>query len=232
MIKGILFDKDGTLIEFEKTWHGILKIVFERLKELGYASDLGAFKKHAGYRAEGFEKESAIQYLATTEIATIWSQLSNKEESIAFLEIMEVFEQVTLDDHVDVELLTGTVETLKYLSEKVYLLGIATSDTLSSCLKSLEKVSILNYFDFIGADDGIMTPKPHIEIGEVFCGQFGLKPEEVLVVGDSITDYEFSRSFGGHFVGIRSTHSKLESSVPADVKLCDHISEIIEIFKL
>lgn len=232
MIKGILFDKDGTLIEFEKTWHSILKIIFEQLNEKGYASDLDLFKKHAGYKKHGFEKESAIQYLSTTEIVTVWSRLSSKDESVAFLEILKVFEEVTSDDRIDVALLTGTVEGLKYLSERAYHLGIATADTRISCLNSLNKVRILKYFDFIGADDGVITPKPHIEMGKMFCEQFKLRPEEVLVVGDSVTDYEFAKAFGAHFIGIRSMHSKLELCVPAEVKLCDRIVEIIDLYHL
>ena len=110
MIKGILFDKDGTLIEFEKTWHAILKTIFEQLNDMGYTSDLDLFKKHAGYIKKGFEKESAIQYLSTTEIVTAWSRLSNKDESTAFSEILKVFEEVTADDRIDVELLTGLLK--------------------------------------------------------------------------------------------------------------------------
>ncbi|GAU79204.1 HAD family hydrolase [Fusibacter sp. 3D3] len=232
MIKGILFDKDGTLIEFESTWHSILNAVFKVLDEMGYPADMGLFKKHAGYRDDGFEKESAIQYLSTTEIVKEWARLSSKREEVAVKEIIEVFEQVTSDDNIDVTLLTGTVDALNYLTEKKYCLGIATADTMASCRKSLQKVDILGYFDFIGADDGVICPKPHAEMGELFCKRFNLTPDEVLVVGDSIADYEFAKAFGGHFIGIRSTYSNLESSVPDEVKRCDHIAEIIDVYQL
>ncbi len=232
MIKGIIFDKDGTLIEFDKTWHTILSEVFKKLSEKGYDSEIQIFKRYSMYMEGGFGLNSPVRYMATSDIVRAWAGLSSIPFERAVHEIMEAFESAAVGENTDIKLLNGTRETLAYLNQKGYKLGVATADTIQSCTFSLMKAEIIEFFDYIGADDGRSLPKPHVDMAEQFCEKVGLIPEEVLVIGDSPTDYEFAQSIGAQFAGVFSEYSNLYAVVEKDTILKSNITEIVAALNL
>lgn len=74
LIKGILFDKDGTLLEFDKTWSPIALEVIERIKarygldsfyqeKLGKAIDLfNSYIDSKGSLSSGTNKNVAMDF--------------------------------------------------------------------------------------------------------------------------------------------------------------------------
>jgi len=236
MIKGVLFDKDGTLIEFEKTWHSIMTIIFNNLSaECGFSQEqIHLLKEVSGYTPYGFKPESLIQYLPTSQIIEVWLQsLQIKEHDIIRLRRLftNIFEKSTTDEKVDVSLLPTTKETLSYLSEKSYKLGIATADTKESMEYSLKKADIYHYFDYFGSDDGQLKGKPDPHMALEFCKRNGFKPEELLVVGDSISDKEFAFKSGAQFLGIVNDYGAFSSDNRAEktFRLVRRLEEIIKV---
>lgn len=218
MIKGILFDKDGTLIEFENMWHQIMTLVFQQLELKGISHKLiQLYKEHAGYLEDGFEKESAIQYKSTRTIIQEWLAFENHENKedqqrgISYETIMMAFETAAIDLRVNTQLLEGVQPALDYLVQRGYTLGIATADTYTSTLHSLKNTGILEHFSFIGSDDGIMRPKPDTDMAQRFCQNAKITYDELLIIGDSINDFRFAQNAGAAFAGISSPHSKLNS---------------------
>lgn len=218
MIKGILFDKDGTLIEFESMWHQIMTLVFQQLESNGSSTKLiRRYKEHAGYLEDGFEKESAIQYKSTRTIIQEWLAFEdyesdpNKQRKKSYETIMMAFETAAIDLRVTIYPLKGVHPALNYLVEKGYTLGIATADTYASTLHSLKNAELLEYFSFIGSDDGVMRPKPDIDMAQRFCKNAEITSDELLIIGDSINDFRFAQNAGAAFAGISGPHSKLST---------------------
>ena len=92
-------------------------------------------------------------------------------------------------------------ETLDYLRRKDYRLGVATVDTLTATVAGLEKTGILEYFDYLGTGDD-SRPKPDTSLADRFCSQYGILPNELLIVGDGENDMLFAQNVGAHFIGI------------------------------
>lgn len=86
---------------------------------------------------------------------------------------------------------------MEKLRAKNIKIGLATADTEVSARNCLEAIGIEKYFDYIGVDDGKRKPKPDKEMFQEFAELFGLKPEEIAVVGDTYNDMVFAKENGG-----------------------------------
>ncbi len=233
MIKGILFDKDGTLIEFKSVWHEIIGNIFTALSDRFQVSEemIDRLKMVSGYQEEDFLKESIIQYCATSEIVEIWYKVITEEdwkpEGITKEALMELFDEKALDEAIKIEALDGVLDVLDYLKKNHYVLGVATADTYSSTVFSLRKADLLSYFDFIGCNDGIHHPKPQKDMAVRFCEKYHLNPQEVLIVGDSISDMQFAENAGAHFLGLKTEYNDYEKFMERNKEVADHLSDIL-----
>lgn len=231
MIKGVLFDKDGTLIEFEQTWIQIFEsFLYELILQGVQDKDIQAVKELAGYNEGAFVKESNMQYLSTCDIIKLWNEPLEKyfkdEE-----EILKLFNLSCIDDKVNVILLDGVKEVLKYLKDKNYYMGIATADSNISTTHSLRKAGIYEFFDYIGSDDGCNLPKPDPQMARKFALENSLASNEILIVGDSVSDMKFAKNSNSQFCGIRSNNNKYEEFIDAGYETVTNIYDIIELIE-
>ena len=100
----------------------------------------------------------------------------------------------------EIQLFPGVRETLETLAARGIPMAIASSRGQHS-LTML--VKMLGIDRFIPADRcfGLQTvarPKPAPDLVYVILGKLGVKPEETLVVGDTVYDIEMGRNAGCH----------------------------------
>jgi phosphoglycolate phosphatase-like HAD superfamily hydrolase len=235
MIKGILFDKDGTLLEFLELWHGIIRNVLKALKDRYFLSKetIDELKRISGFQKHKFDKESMIQYLATTQIADLWCEVINRDsDKITYKALMELFEEKAGEENLVITALEGVKELLNYLKEKGYTLGVATADTKESTHNGLRKSGLIDYFDYIGCNEEDATPKPSPDMAIQFCQIFKLKSEEVLIVGDSVTDMEFADNAKVQFIGIKTEYNDYGEFIKRKKPVVDNIYDIINVMQL
>ncbi|HWT73459.1 MAG TPA: HAD family hydrolase [Mobilitalea sp.] len=234
MIKGILFDKDGTLIEFISVWHDIIRSILEVLEREYFFSRqiIDKIKEVSGIRDKDFAKESIIQYYATSQIIDLWFViLANADidghRIITYKELMALFEEKTQDENLKINAVEGTKELLAYLKNKNYIIGIATADTYRSTIFSLKKADILNFFDYIGCNEEGVNPKPANDMAVRFCLKYQLIPEEILIVGDSVTDMLFAENSGTNFIGIKTPYNHYEKFHEHHMPTVDKLRDIV-----
>lgn len=235
-IKAILFDKDGTLIEFEKTWHKVFQNIFRKLQQ-GWQvprEKILRLQRLSGFTPRGFEKESLIQYAPVEEILNRWMEVLQQREGetaqqkITKEELSKLMEEMSKGPEATVVPLENTLPRVKALYHKGYLLGVATADGLASTLDNLEALGIRSCFSFIGSDDGYFKGKPDPHMGREFCKKFRLDPKEVLYVGDSLTDMLFAENAGFHFIGIKGEHNQYQRFLEKNYPVVKNIGEINE----
>ncbi|MGB8454002.1 MAG: HAD family hydrolase [Anaerocolumna sp.] len=235
MIKGILFDKDGTLLEFFTLWHGIIGKVLSEL-EIHYAiqkETIEELKQASGFRKNKFEKESRIQYLATSQIADMWYEIINKvPNQITYHELKNLFEVKALSDNLEIKALEGVRELLAYLKVNGYTLGVATADTKLSTCNGLNKAGIIDYFDYIGCNEEGINPKPSPDMAFQFCHKMNLKTDELLIIGDSVTDMEFADNAKAQFIGIKTDYNDYQEFTKHNKSAVDKIQDIVQIMAL
>ena len=237
MIRAILFDKDGTLIEFERTWHAIMTLIFQRMEEDHEMrpEEVARLKRLSGYMPEGFETESMIQCLPTSEIIETWANEVTADEARkpAYRGYFHrLFDDASVDDRVEVIPLPEVEPTLAYLHNAGYRLGIATADTEKSLRHSLKRANLERYFCFFGSDNGLYRPKPDPQMANAFMNEARVAPDELLIVGDSDADRRFAANAKAKFVGILHPYGVFAKEETGGSPLIRRMGELIDVMAL
>ncbi len=221
--RGILFDKDGTLLDFNRTWLPVY--LFAAREFSGGDDDLaGSLLSSHGFVPEQnrFIGGSLLAAGNNRQIAESWARdldQVDRVESIA-LRLNEIFRELGATEATAVDELAAT---LKVLKQSGHRLGVATADSYQGILNTLRSFDVLHEFDFLAGYDSGHGVKPEAGMVLAFCEQMEFAVEAVVVVGDNRHDIEMGRNAGaGLCVGVltgTSTRAELESI--ADVVLDD-----------
>jgi phosphoglycolate phosphatase len=222
-IEGILFDKDGTLLDFQATW---VPVIHEAAlaaagQEAARAELLLAV---GGYDAEtGLVRSGSLLAAGnTTEIAAAWAArlpATDTGELVALLD--RIFQQ---GGAVSARPVAELAPLLARLKARGLALGVATSDSRRGAEASLAPFGILELLDFIAGYDSGHGAKPGPGMVEGFCAATGLAAGSVAVVGDNLHDLEMGRRAGtGLVVGVLTGTSDRGELAP----FADHVLDSI-----
>lgn len=198
-VKGIIFDKDGTLFDFNATWVAWAESFLLKLagndrararqigSEIGFDLDQRRFDPHSIVIAgTPHEVERALRpHVEGSGNGADVLDLLNTEASQA-----PQIEAVPLDP-----LLTEL--TLRGLT-----LGVATNDAIDPAMAHLSEAGVIKHFSFIAGYDSGHGAKPGPGQLYAFCEQTGLGAHEVVMVGDSLHDLHAGQAAGMRTVGV------------------------------
>lgn len=214
MIEALIFDKDGTLFDFRKSWGAWTQAL---LAELGDAD--GLLAQVLGYDGarNDFAPDSPVIAMTTPEIADI---LLPYLPGMALDALLERMNQLAADAQmVPAVDLPGVLGALRARGLK---LGLATNDTEIPARRHLQGAGVLELFDFVvGCDSGYGgKPAPGQLLG--FVQHCGLTPARVAMVGDSLHDLDAGRAAGMKAVAVLTgIATRADLAAHADVVLAD-----------
>ncbi len=84
-----------------------------------------------------------------------------------------------------------------------FFLAVATNRTVST-KEVLEYFNLANFFDYVVCAADVKNPKPHRDMMDMITKRFGVKPEDVIYIGDSKVDEIFARNSGVFFVAFKN----------------------------
>lgn len=129
-----------------------------------------------------------------------------------------------------VELYPNVIETLTELKNRGLILTIASSRSkasLTNYIKDLGIEALISYV--LGADD-VVEGKPNPEPVNRTLEKFGFKPEEAIVVGDTVFDVDMGKNAGTKTCGVTYGNGSRESISAADWVI-DDFGNLLEIVK-
>ena len=180
MIKAIVFDMDGVLIDSFTAWFNRFN---NTLKHFGFKQiGLNEFRNHIW--AINFA-ETADKYFPGVKIDQIREY---------YLETFEMFVK-------DIRKIPNVESTLKSLKEKNLTLAVASNTQSNIVKKILERLNILQYFSVIIGGEMVKKGKPDPEILFVALNKLKMKPEEIFYVGDTIYDKQAAEKAKIKFIG-------------------------------
>ena len=224
-IRGVLLDKDGTLIDCDATWAPVIHDVCRELSPPGDPADL--------IEAAGLDKEtgrlrpgSVWAAGATTELVTLWWPDADGDR------ILELAGEI---DAIAARLGPLTAVPLldldRFLSElerRDLVFGIATNDSSVSLRAFLDRHGLIERVPYLYGYDSVANPKPCPDMVLAFCKAAGLSPEEVAVVGDNIHDLEMARSAGaGAAIGVLTGNSDRAHLAPHADAILDGVGDLL-----
>ncbi len=168
MIKAVIFDFDGIIIDSEPLWMEA---------EIGVFKSVGVHLNH-----ELCRQTTGLNTLDTIKYWFDIHEFTDKSISQLHDEIMEAMHQLIIDR---VELKEGFTDVLQLFIEKKLPLAIASASPLYLISAALKKFNLSDYFIAINAGDNEDMGKPHPALYLGAARRLGIEPVHCLAFEDS-----------------------------------------------
>ena len=201
----IIFDKDGTLIDFTATWVPLIrKRVSFLLKKLGRDGEMETFL----LRSWGIDPvsgkvdprgpcpvsprsdEIVIGTMALYQHGYPW------DESKQW--VTEAFDEADADGdwREKVVPIKGIQTFLSHLKRDGFYTALATNDERKDTEAILNHLGMDGLFDVVLCSGEVNPAKPHPETISTICRKLSVHPHETVMVGDSVTDMMMGKRAG------------------------------------
>lgn len=199
MIKAVIFDLDGVVVDSER-----VHIEAEKQTMLKYGVGISSEELHryTGTAARFMFTELIKKYRLNTTFEKIFSE----KEEILF-KLMEK----------DVQPTKGIIELFEKLKREKIKLAIASSSHKRFITYVLEKLNIVDLFDSIVSSEDVIYGKPNPETFLRAANELKVNPTECLVIEDSKLGVEAAKNAGMKCVGYRNPDSGNQDLSKADV---------------
>ena len=208
MIRNVIFDLDGTLLDSEYRALNIKKTVLAR---------------------HGVEPtDELLSRIAARKLTHSLPQVIEDPKLVK--EILDDYYSFAYSDVDYTNLsLPGSTELLRELKDQGYTLALATISDWKKVNQVIEQCGWQNIFDFITTLDDVKKPKPDPEVYLTILERLKLKREETIVVEDVWVGIE-----AAHQAGLKVICRK-EKRLPVNQQGADYyvddLGEVIEIIK-
>jgi phosphoglycolate phosphatase len=196
-IKGILFDKDGTLLQFGTIWIKVVEeIIDDLLKMIGKTGNRDLQKQlclSIGLRNGEVDEKGHLASGTTLDIANAFQAVLPKQIPLLHQWVSENILKKMKQLIEYVKPVCNLTSLFSAIKQKGVIIGIATADDYETTVFCLHHLGIKNEIQFLGTAD-LYEKKPGAQVVEKFCEQFGLEKEEVAVVGDTVVDLKTAQN--------------------------------------
>ena len=224
-IAGILFDKDGTLLDFDASWGPVNRDV-----ALMAADGDQALADHlllaCGMDPVSGEIVPDSLFAAGNTIEIAEGMINAGSPFMVEALVPKIDDCFARAAELSVPV-TDLEPLFARLHGKGLRLGIASSDNERSIRVAAERFGILPYIDFIAGYDSGHGSKPEAGMVLGFCAATGLAPSEVAVVGDNNHDLRMGSNAGaGLKIGVLSGTGSRETLTPHSDMVLSNITEL------
>lgn len=209
-MRAILFDKDGTLLDFEATWGPLFRTM--ALDLAGGDADRARAMLLAGGidPLTGRARAGSVLGAGTTaEIVDLWFPELGGADYAAMVRRIDA----TFHDHGAVHSVpvAGADTVLDRLAAQGLVLGVATNDATRAAIASLGLHGLARHFHTIIGYDAVPRRKPFPDMVHAFAAATGIAPADTAIVGDNRHDLDMARAAGaGLAVGVLTGNSARE----------------------
>lgn len=191
MIKAIIFDFDGTIIDTETAWYNAFRDAYQ---EHGVELTLEQYSGCIGTSLHAF---NPYEYLMTDLNLPIDKQAFRELVHLQHSELMRS-EQVR----------SGILDYLNFAQESGLKIGLASSSARAWIDKYLEQLEIAHYFECIRTADDVAKVKPDPELYRQTLYALGVEASEAVAIEDSPNGARAASAAGMSCIVVPNTITK------------------------
>jgi len=225
--KVVLFDLDGTIFDF------LDRDAFARcraLNELGYNVSLKEVRKHYRYG------------MGHMNIAEELGIVMKEKKTKKFIELSYAHFMKREASNLT-KIHNGAYDALSALFNKYKLVIVTSRDVLSSAEEELERFDIRRFFTLIvtrevaakyhGVTEIPLLPfqEQRRKLYECALGLTRIKPEDMLCVGDSVSELEPARRLGIETIGVLTGFGSKEDFDRASIPAIQDLTQLVKVLK-
>jgi len=191
-IKAIIWDLDGTLIDFK------INSVKARRKAIKVLRDYGIPKENLSIETPILENVKISR--------VIFNELGFSSEKIKEIinEVNNAVIQVEHEAAIKATLTQGIDQVLEFAKKKRLKQAVFTYNTHNNARISLETAGIFHYFEVIVGRDDTKNLKPHPDHLKHICEKIDVKPDQIVVIGDTGRDIEAAINIGSRSIALNT----------------------------
>ncbi|GHC80045.1 HAD family hydrolase [Limoniibacter endophyticus] len=229
-IKGVIFDKDGTLIDFHQSWTsiGLDLAMAAAVNDEERAEELMVL---AGYDSQSkrFRPDSVFAAGTNAELIDLWFPTYTQSAKLEILSGVErIISRIAAERAVPVP---QCRDVLQFLFNQSMKLAVVTNDSTKGAEETLSALGISQFFTACFGYDAVANPKPAIDPVIAFCDTTGLSPRQIAVIGDNHHDILMGKRAGVALtVGVLTGTGTRQTLREADL-LLDSIADFTCLFE-
>lgn len=213
MIKAVIFDMDGVMIDSEPVH---LKLERELFRELGVE----------------ITEEEHMTFVGSSSYY-MWEKIKERFNLKESVEELVRRDRKRYLDHVlstgEIIPVPGIQELVKKLFEREYKLAVASSSPIDVIELVVQKLNLKNFFDVLVSGDYVKKSKPYPDIFLYTAEKLRVKPEECVVIEDSYNGVHAAKSAGMKVIGFVNPNSGNQDLSEADFIVKNLGDEVVEI---
>jgi|TARA_R110002167_G_scaffold53699_21_gene153706 HAD superfamily hydrolase (TIGR01509 family) len=205
MIKLIIFDLDGVLVEARDIHYMALNDALRKMDESYTINEKEHLSSYDGLpTSKKLMKLSKEKGLPLSFHKHVWKEKQKSTELV-------IPRVVKAEDH---RVIAMTLRRLKADGYKIYC---ASNSIRSSVKLMLLKAGYMEYIDEYFSNEDVKNPKPHSEIYLKCMIHAGVNPEECLIVEDSHIGREAAAKSGASVMGVRGLQDVVLNKIKEEV---------------
>lgn len=211
IIKNLIFDLDGTLIDSSA---GVIEATNYGLRSIGEPERGGAeIRRYIGYPLE-----EMFNAFSSGSYKEFWKYFQEKARVTVAAASVPI---------------NGADKVVRELSKRGYNMAVGTTKIRIHIEKILRKHDWQDIFQYYAGADDVSKVKPNPEVFVKLLNEMSVKPENTLVIGDTVNDVYAAKAASLSVIAVRSPYDgrdgELEASRPD--KILDHLTDLLQILQ-